>query len=93
MWKNHYEKLLNSEELPQLGEHGVNVKTNINTVNLDMLDVEIALSQIKNNRSLGFYKITIEMIKTAHPLRMQRLYRLIKKYGMNTKFQTIDTKV
>ena len=34
---------------------------------------------MKNNRSLGFDKITMEMIKTAGPLGMQRQYRLITK--------------
>ena len=43
MWRNHHEKLLNSEEILQEGEGEVNVSTNINIVNLDMLDLEIAV--------------------------------------------------
>ena len=40
LWRNHFEKLLNSEEISQEGEYEeVNVSTNNNTVILDILDL------------------------------------------------------
>ena len=47
VWYNHYEKLENSKEKSQGREDEVNVSTNSNAVNMDMLDLEIAESEMK----------------------------------------------
>ena len=42
-----------------------------------MLNLEIAVTHVKYNRSPGFDEIIIEIIKATDPLGMQWLYRLI----------------
>jgi hypothetical protein len=74
-WKNHYERLLATEEKT--------IETNLPTtseenVNMDMRDVEIAIGQMKK-KSPGDDAVTVEMITNADPLGMQWLYRLLRK--------------
>ena len=59
-WKHHYEKTTGFR-IPQ-EEDEVNASTNNNIVILDKQELEIAISQMNNNRLSSSDKITIEII-------------------------------
>jgi hypothetical protein len=59
-WKNHYERLLATEEKTEAIETNL-LTTNEENENMDMMGVEIAIGQIKKNKSPGDDEVTVEM--------------------------------
>jgi hypothetical protein len=57
----------------------------VNKTNMDMMDVEIAIGQMKKNKSPSDDEVTVEMITNAGPLGMQWLYRLMRKIWTENK--------
>ena len=58
-----------------------NKKLSKNDYGFDMLDLEIALDKLQNNKAPGpgHDKISVEMIRCAAPNSIQWLYRVFKK--------------
>jgi hypothetical protein len=67
-WKNYYERLLATEEKIEDVENNLPTTSEENQ-NIDMMDVESAVGQMKN-KSLGYDEVTVEMVPNAGPLGM-----------------------
>jgi hypothetical protein len=47
-------------------------------IDINLLDLETAVRQIKNNKSPGYDELT-DMIKAAEPIRTQWLYKVLRR--------------
>jgi hypothetical protein len=48
-------------------------------VEVNMLDLETTMRQIKYNKSPGYNELTIDMIKAAEPIVTQWLYQVLRR--------------
>ena len=84
VWKDYFQNLLLGEEMvvsnqnKETLEEEMSLDRNIKEDDFTMLNLEIALDKMKNGKAPGEDEVTVEMTKSAGPIGMQWLYRLMR---------------
>jgi poly-D-alanine transfer protein DltD len=77
MWMDHFVKLLNVQsDSEHITENSFTTENDCvpDKVEVNMLDLETVMRQMKNNKSPGFDDLIMDMIKAAGPVGTQWLF-------------------
>ena len=78
IWKDHFDKLLNTEEPRELIKKGNNEIGEVEVEELTIEDVKKAIRNLKNNKTAGTDGIHPELIKYGGDI-LNRMYELVRQ--------------
>jgi len=81
IWKEYFDKLLNTEEPRELNKKGNKeiIKVEVEVEQLTLEDVKKAIRNLKNNRVAGTDGIHLELIKYGGNKLLNRMYELVRQ--------------
>jgi len=79
VWKEYFDKLLNTEEPKELIKKGNKKISEVEVEELTIEDVKEAIRNLKNNKAAGTDGIPPELIKYGGNKLLNRMYELIRQ--------------
>ena len=79
IWKECFDKLLNTEEPRELIEKGNKEISEVEVEELTTEDVKKAIRDLKNNKAAGADGIHLELIKYGGNKQLNRMYEIVKQ--------------
>jgi hypothetical protein len=87
-WMEHFKDLLKIQNYGEESTENNRVPENGNIsdkVEMNVLNLEIVITQMKNNKSPGYDEIFINMIKAVQPIVTQLLHRVLTKLRIENR--------
>jgi len=79
IWKEYFDKLLNTEEPKELIKRGNKEISEVKVEELSIEDVKKAIRNLKNNKAAGTDGIHLELIKYGGNKLLNRIYELVRQ--------------
>jgi len=79
IWKEHFDKLLNTEDPKELIKTGNKETSEVEVEEITIEDVEKAIRSLRNNKAAGTDRIHSELIKYGGNKLLSRIYDLVRQ--------------
>jgi hypothetical protein len=79
IWKEHFDKLLNTEKPKELIKTGTKGTSKFEVEEITIEDVEKTISNLRNNKTAGTDGIHSELIKYGGNKLLSRIYDLVRQ--------------